>query len=394
MSLGAWLARYQSRTDELDALRQELETPKRPGDPAPIVGRVLEAAGDLFRRSQKVPHDAAAVEKVLNLIPAAALLSWEQGVACDALAQRLARAADEAVEAALPDASDDGHAFAAWALEGLAARDRLESALVALKRLGALGCKEAAQAFGRLAPKVEAVDQKARRSVRALTALNPARREEIALLDAGVRGRAWWWGELDSREHDGLVRALGGEGEPSAGAPERAVSALLEQRHRRRVTQDELFRYDVGLASPAEVAIIERQAKEDPELARALASMRDAEQAIALVAGQQPEPGQGAARPERKEPPSVRVLEDRPEATVLLLRRRQRLVLVLQPRHERFAAAAVFVGARSQKPVLPDGRSDGFTFDLGPEDRLAGAQIRARLELADGTERELSFSLP
>jgi hypothetical protein len=319
------------------------------------------------------------------------LLSWEQGNGLAALAQRMVRAADEAVESALPDASDDGHSFAAWALEGLSARDRLESALVALKRLGGSGRKDAAELLGRLSAKVDAIDQKGRRGARALTALNPARREEVALLDASVRARAWWYGELDSREHDGLVRALGGEGEPPKGAAERAVSELLEQRHRRPVSQDELFRYDLGIATPAEVAIIERQAKEDPELARALAAMADAERTIGDLdlPAVAPLPG---AKPER--PPSVRVLEDRPEATVLLMRRKERLVLVLQPHREKFAAAAVYLGSRAEKPLKGKSRADGLEYDLGAEEKLSGVQVRAVLKLKDGNERDLAFALP
>jgi hypothetical protein len=387
----AYLTRYLARVDELEALGGELQTPTRPGEAGPIVGRVLEAAGDVMRRSQKVPHDAAAVDRVLSSISAAALLSWEQGAALDALSQRLARAADEAVESALPDASDDGHAFAAWALEGLSARDRLESALVALERLKALGRKDAGETLARLAGKVAALDKQGRKSARALTTLNPARREEVALLDASVRARAWWYGELDSREHDGLVRALGGEGDAPTGANERAASDVLEQRHRRKVSQDELFRYDLGIASPAEIAIIERQAKEDPELARALAAMADAERAIADLDGPATPPQKGA-KPER--PPSVRVMEDRPEATVLLMRRKSRLVLVLQPHRERFAAAAVYLGSAQQKPLKGKSRADGLEYDLGPEEKLSGVQVRAVLKLTDGNERELSFSLP
>lgn len=392
MSPTTYLTRYLARVDELEALRAELSAPTRPGDPGPIVGRVLEAAGDVLRRSQKVPHDAAAVDRTLQSISAAALLSWEQGVSLDALAQRLARAADEAVESALPDASDDGHAFAAWALEGLSSRDRLESALVALRRLDAQGRKDAGELVKRLSPKVDALDRKGKRGARALTALNPARREEVALLDASVRARAWWYGELDSREHDGLVRALGGEGEAPRGAAERAASALLEKRRRRKVSDDELFRYDLGIASPAEVAIIERQAKEDPELAQALAAMADGERAIAELDGPVTPPVKGAAKPER--PPSVRVMEDRPEATVLLMRRKSKLLLMIQPRREKFAAAAVYVANSPQKQVKGRSRADGLEYELGLEDKLSGVQVRAVLRLTDGSERELTFALP
>ena len=49
------LNRYQARTEELEALKAQLETKTRPGDPGPVAARVLEAAGDLLRRKVRVP---------------------------------------------------------------------------------------------------------------------------------------------------------------------------------------------------------------------------------------------------------------------------------------------------------------------------------------------------
>ncbi len=41
--------RYAARCEELEALKAELESKTRPGDPGPVAARVLEAAGDLLR---------------------------------------------------------------------------------------------------------------------------------------------------------------------------------------------------------------------------------------------------------------------------------------------------------------------------------------------------------
>jgi hypothetical protein len=68
--------RYLARIDELASLKAELESPKRPGDPAPVVGRVLEAAGDLLRRTKAIPCDVAAVRSTLALVPSQGLASW------------------------------------------------------------------------------------------------------------------------------------------------------------------------------------------------------------------------------------------------------------------------------------------------------------------------------
>ena len=55
-------AKYAARLTELEALHHELETGKRPGDGAVVVGLLLEAAGDVLRRraALKLDHAAAA----------------------------------------------------------------------------------------------------------------------------------------------------------------------------------------------------------------------------------------------------------------------------------------------------------------------------------------------
>src|SRR3954468_21085873 len=131
--------RYRARVDELESIRAELEADKLRSDLGPVVGRVLEAAGDLIRRSTRIQTYLAAVDRILMLVPNAGLTSWGEAVSVDDLAKRVARAAEEAVEAALPDTPEDGSTWNSWAMQGLFARDRLESALCSLERLGKLG---------------------------------------------------------------------------------------------------------------------------------------------------------------------------------------------------------------------------------------------------------------
>ena len=95
--------KYAARLAELDALRHELEAGKRPGDGAVVAGLLLEAAGDVLRRRQTLGAAAGPISAAVSAIPELALRSWGDGVQVPELAQKLKRAASQAVEAALPD---------------------------------------------------------------------------------------------------------------------------------------------------------------------------------------------------------------------------------------------------------------------------------------------------
>src|SRR6185436_7420545 len=99
------------------------------------------------------------------------------------LRSRLQRCADEAVEAALPDSDEDSGTWTTWAMQGLLARDRAESALSALQRLKASGRAGASQVHERLAAALKEVDAATKFLAAALTALNASRRTERDLLD-------------------------------------------------------------------------------------------------------------------------------------------------------------------------------------------------------------------
>lgn len=380
--------RYLARIDELESLKLELEVQKRPGDPAPIVGRVLEGAGDLLRRQAALSHQGALVDAALKLVPEAALKSWGDAVSVGEIEGRLSRAASQAVEAAIPDSADDGAAFAGWAMQDLMARDRLESALTALELMAGRGRADAKALHGRLRSAIDAVDSTSRRIVTGLTALNPERRAESNLLDAACRARAWWFSERCGVEDDLLVKVLGGEAKGSLGVRERSAHDAVTARRKRRVTEDELLRFDLGLASPGEAAALKSQGKRDPEMAKILAALEEGERALEeLTRGDQPPTLRSASGSQPVEPRSAKpeIIEERSEFKLLLFRSAKRVQVVVQPRRQdRFAAAAVFLPDSPQQSVPSQPGDHGLTFELGPSERVAGQTARVVVKLADG----------
>jgi len=374
--------KYAARLTELEALHHELSAGKRPGDGAVVVGLLLEAVGDVLRRKSALGISPAVVTAPLSAISEPSLKAWADGVEVKDLAARLKRAASHAVEAAIPDSPEDGATIAQWAVQDLQARDRLESALVALE---AMGRPDATRLLTRLRAAVTAVDQSCRGTVVSLTALNGARRAEASLLDGEFRGAAWWYSERTGIEDDQLVQVLGGEVKGSMPAEFKTANAEVTRKRGRPVRFDDLFRLDLGLASAAEREAIRLQADGDPELKLALAAMDAAESAITeetkdevLAPATVP-----AFAVERASAPEI--VEERSEFKVLLFRSKKNVQVVVQPhRLDRFAAAAVF---RSDEPdrACPSSPGDmGLHFDLGAPERLAGLVARVVVKLTDG----------
>jgi hypothetical protein len=374
--------KYAARLTELEALHHELSAGKRPGDGAVVVGLLLEAVGDVLRRKSALGISPAAVIAPLSAISEPSLKAWADGVEVKDLAARLKRAASHAVEAAIPDSPEDGATIAQWAVQDLQARDRLESALVALE---AMARPDATRLLTRLRDAVTAVDQSCRGTVVSLTALNGARRVEASLLDGEFRGAAWWYSERTGIDDDQLVQVLGGEVKGSMPAEFKTANAEVTRKRGRPVRFDDLFRLDLGLATAAEREAIRLQADGDPELKLALAAMDAAESAITeetkdevLAPATVP-----AFAVERASAPEI--VEERSEFKVLLFRSKKNVQVVVQPhRLDRFAAAAVF---RSDEPdrACPSSPGDmGLHFDLGAPERLAGLVARVVVKLTDG----------
>ncbi len=377
------IGRYRARVEELESLRGVLA--KSGGtELGPVVGRVLEAAGDLLRRSGAVTFPEAVVDQALAAISPEGLRSWLDGTNVEEIGRRVARAADEAVEAALPDETSDGPTWGNWAMQGLLARDRLDSALEALQRLSKSRV-DAMTLHTKLAAQVGTLDSKLKKKARWLTALNPERRAEAALLKDSQR--AWWFSAFCDDAHDGLVRALGGEENGSLGKTEQAANQVVTQSRKRPVNFDELFRFDLGLSTPAEQAVIARQRKENPEFAKALAAMDEGERAIEELSGTRDNviPVKFDAPRREMSSGSPEVVEDRADFQVLLFRRKERVQVVVHPRRsDRIAAAAVFLPDSPEISQPARTTAEGFEFDLGPEEKLRGQRARVVVRLQGG----------
>ncbi len=382
------IEKYRARVDELLSLKRELSAQSRPGDPAPVVGRLLEAAGDLLRRRSKVPCDETVIDDALAAIPEKGLTSWADGVKAEEVRSRVERAADQAVDAAIPETDADGKTLTTWAMQALMARDRLESARCSIERMVGKGHPGATTALGRLSHELGHADEKAKRCCTRLTALNADRRDELAILDGERRAAAWWLAEKSGLEHDLVVKVLGGEARGSLADAEKAAHELVMQRRSRRYSFDELFRFDLGLVSQSEADSIRRAAQDDAELALALKAMEAGDAEIDALTKDEVMTVKSApvSRPVEPRPqPQPEVVEERTEFKLLVFRSKARVQVVVQPRRQdRFAAAAVYLPDHPQRSVPHELGEHGLHFDLGSEDKVRGVVAKVVVQLADG----------
>lgn len=383
------IEKYRARIDELESLKAELEAASRPGDPAPVVGRLLEAAGDLLRRRAKVPCDEKLIDAALAVVPEKGLHSWAEGVKADDVRARVERAADQAVDAAIPESDGDGKTLTTWAMQALMARDRLESARCSVEHMAGRGRPGAQVTLQRLTQELNAADDKARRCTTRLTALNADRRDEVAILDAERRAAAWWVSEKSGLEHDLVVKVLGGEARGSLSQGAQAAHELVMQKRSRRFSFDELLRFDLGLASTAERDAIRKAAESDAELMMALKAMEEGDLAIDEATKGDVVTLRPAAVPlavEARGPSdALEVIEERTEFKLLVFRSKQRVQVVVQPRRQdRFAAAAVYLPDQPQRSVGHEVGEHGLHFDVGTADRVRGVVARVVVQLSDG----------
>lgn len=387
------IEKYRARVAELESLKAELEASSRP-DPAPVVGRLLEAAGDLLRRRAKVPADEALLDGALSVVPEQGLHAWAEGVRAEEVRARLERAADQAVDAALPEQDADGATLTTWAMQALMARDRLESARVAVERMAGRGRPGASVALARLTKELSAADAQARRCTTRLSALNADRRDELALLDVERREAAWWVSEQAGLEHDLVVKVLGGEARGSLPEGAQAAHELVMRKRSRRFSFDELLRFDLGLSSAAEREAIRAAAASDPELKLALEAMEAGERAIDELSEGLASAPLAAAPHARAPSESLEVIEERTEFKLLVFRSKQKVQVVVQPRRQdRFAAAAVYLPDHPQRSVAHEVGEHGLHFDVGPAERVRGVRARVVVRLADGRDVSCDVSL-
>lgn len=388
--------KYAARQTELEALKHELQDGKRPGGGAVVAGLVLEAAGDLLRRKKALGVSDAGIIAALSSIPETSLRAWGDGFEVQELSSKLKRAMSQAVEAAIPDSPEDGEAMARWAVQDLQARDRFESALVALEAMGRSGRHDAKALGERLRAAARAADSSCRAGVASLTALNMVRRAEASLLDGECREQAWWYSERLGIDDDQLVQVLGGEKKGSLPPELKAPNAEVNRKRGRPVSFDDLLRFDLGVATPAEKEVIRRQAEVDPELKLSLAAMDAAEAAIAELTQDEVVAPRivPVSTPVERSSNTPEVVEERSEFKVLLFRSKKSVQVVVQPhRVDRLAAAAVY---RSDDPdrAVPSAPGDmGLHFDLGAPERLAGVLARVMVKLVDGQTHSFEVRL-
>jgi len=315
-------------------------------------------------------------------------------VAVTELEGRLQRAASQAVEAALPDVPEEAETIAGWAMQDLLARDRLESTLVALERLAALGRDDARLVASQLRQVVGGVDASCRNTVTALTSLNAYRRPEAGLLDEPERRRAWWFAARSGIDDDLLVPILGGERQGTLPPAERAAGEVVMSKRARRISYDDLLRFDLGLSSDDERESIRRRAANDSELRLALSAIEEGDRAIeALTSGaDQARTVVPLPTEPRGTPPDI--IEENDNFKVLVFRGPRTVQVVVQPHDpRRLAAAAVFRSEAPGTPLSPVTGEYGLHFDLGAPERLRGQSARLVVTLLDGRSHSLEVQL-
>jgi hypothetical protein len=384
------LSRYQAR-------RQQL------GGASLSVGSTLEIAGELLRRSEVLGTEG--VKSALRALSPAQLEAWLKGLNPGDLRATLLRAAEEAIEVALGE-GEEAELWRASAMEGLGARDRAASALRALREWEALQGElqgEAAQLKAHFLQALGNIDSALLPRARWFIPLNPYRREERGLLDDAERNRSWWFSAR--AQCDDLVAAWMAPASARSLHLERCAecredleeAAPVDDPPSRHLSEEDLWRFDLGTLPADERARIDAHAGKCAECAQALLALGEGDAAIEEALDQEGGTSSArtsraplAVRPGARHPEQREVLEERREFRVLLVRDRQRVRLLVSPLEGRTLTAAVFLspGKPSLKP-LPG--PEGLSFELGES---TGGLRSAHLSVKAGTvtlERDFSF---
>jgi hypothetical protein len=329
-----------------------------------------------------------------------------------ALQPILLKAAEEAVEAAL-DGGEEADLWRTSALEGLAARDRAASAAAALAAWEALHGAldgEGAQLRDRFLSALGTLDSSLRPRARWFIPLNPQRRQERDLLEPAEQHAAWWFSSRAGC--DDLVASWTGKPQGSSShfqscsdcRLDLADTALVDTPPRRHLSQDDLWRYDMGMMSEDERSRVDAHTARCGECAQAVLALGEGEEAIDEALELEAEEGgtvgqaaraSRASVPQRpsaaRHPEQRETLEERRDFRVVLVRERQRVRLLVQPLSGRSVTAAVFLSPG--KPSLkPTHGPEGIAFDLTTASST-GARS-AHLSVAAGgetLERDFSF---
>lgn len=385
------------RETRLSQLKAALDALKA-GPPADVIGRLLRA-GALARRSHAVGLSRGEVKALLSGITPVELTTALEPTRLRGVRAALLQAAEEAVEAALAEDDEERRIWRHSAWEALSGRDGLESLKTAAELCdGSEG--DGAEAVVQWKQQLAEVDRTLLPKWRWFVALNDQRRVERGLLDDDQRPASPWFSAR--MECDGLIAALAGEALSPVHTAHVAGCADCQRDLRRtasvgdggprwHVGSELLWRYEQGQLTEEERGRIERHTRTCRACAKAVRLLADGEDAIAEAEGeadvQRPSAhGPGARRSERRERrgPERSVISERREFRVVLVRERNVRVFVQPLPGFRVAACAVQLPAGA--PLTPRLGPDGFEFDLGPEERLAGSSGTVMVKLGETSE--------
>ncbi|MCP3098185.1 hypothetical protein LZ198_04750 [Myxococcus sp. K15C18031901] len=392
----AAMSRYTARRQQLTA-----------GSSSP--GVVLEVAGDLLRRSRQVGTEG--VEDALRGLGRREVETWLQAQKPQALQPVLLRAAEEAVEVVL-DGGEEAEMWRLSAMEGLAARDRAASAVVALVAWEALHGPldgEAARNLERFVEGLGKLDSALRPRARWFIPLNPQRRQERDLLEPAEQDKAWWFSARAGC--DDLVATWTGGAQSSTPhlqgcadcRADIADAAPVDSPPRRHLTEDDLWRFDMGLMSEDERSRVDAHTARCGECAQAVLALGEGDDAIedALEMEEGDAGLSPAARTSRapvsqrplaaRHPEHREVLEERREFRVVLVRERQRVRLLVQPLAGRTVTAAVFLSP-GRPSLKPSNGPEGLSFDLTTASSTGARSAHLSVQAGNETmEKDFAF---
>jgi hypothetical protein len=372
--------RLASSRAELLRLADALAQRPHPEERAILAGALLGTAGYLLRRSRAVASvdlDPSSPERVLGDLPRDDLHAWLAVASTAGLRRTLQKAADSAFEAALADDDAERERLREIALDGLAERERLASALHALDRWEHLHGPLDDRARRRrdaLALEASRIDDSLRASSVALTHLNDERRTERDTLEDLFRASSWWYTHHADRD-DLAALPLGAS--PSLGASPRASAAIrvVNDPPTRHLSSEELWAFELGTLDGDQHAWLQRHTASCAECRRAMQALSEGEEAIQEALGQ---PARVASESDHE------LIFDHPQLRVLASRVAKKNRILLEEKLPGAIAAVHPVGG-----VKPRKLRQGFELPLPPRSK---EPPRLRLVLASG--EELQIPLP
>ena len=397
-------ARYHALREALPSLREAAREASREAASHGgwwEAGMILEAAGALLRRQQALgPAPTEDMGRTLMALPREAVQAWLGALSEAQVEEALTHAGEAGLEAALAEEDEERELLCAEVLESLRARDALESQSVALARWEALAGEPSGPLTRQMQARLSALDVPHRARARLWGAANATRRAESALLDAGERSRAWWFSAR--ADCDALVAALAGAERTSDSHLHTCPECQVDMQNAAPVTAplpshldaEALWALDMDTASAGERARWTAHASRCMACADALAALALGEEAIeealreedaasglpAARRDSRPQEREAARRSER------RVLEERRDFRLLLMRERGSVRLLVQPMRTGAVASALVFLPPGRQPLRPRLTPEGYDFSLGEEGALRQRSVTVRLQLPGSGE--------